>query len=139
MIRQLKAANSELWDIIQDYERKFTLTEEAIENNEAQLRKENRRRADLQRQLDLSIDDKGRTVTVRVHEEETLAQQLEALRHEEHVIKQKCVGITTCAVFALHVRVCPWVQFMFVVIVGALSPCSGFIGTARERKKSTRN
>ena len=105
MIRQLKAANSELWDIIQDYERKFTLTEEAIENNEAQLRKENRRRADLQRQLDLSIDDKGRTVTVRVHEEETLLQQLEALRHEEHVIKQKYVLMQTC-LHTLCVSVC---------------------------------
>lgn len=57
MIRQLKKANSELWDIIQDYERKFAMTEEAVEANETRLRHESRRREDLRRQLALSIDD----------------------------------------------------------------------------------
>lgn len=57
MIRQLKKANSELWDIIQDYENKFSLAEEAIETNEAQLRQEERRREDLKRKLARSIDD----------------------------------------------------------------------------------
>ncbi len=60
MIRQLKKTNSELWDIIQDYERKFALTEDAIEANEAQARAERRKGEDLRRQIAMSVDDKVR-------------------------------------------------------------------------------